>query len=288
MQTLLTSKLLQVIISHHGAELSSVKNNEALEYMWQADKSVWPRHAPVLFPIVGKLKDNTYSIDNKNYELGQHGFARDSVFSLICHNAASCTLELRSDEESKKKFPFDFIFQVGYELDKNTLYTHYKIINPSEQVLLFSVGAHPGFNCPLEANELFEDYYLKFEKTNLDITELNEGLLSGQRVPLQLEGDKLHLNSTTFDKDALVFENKQINSIALLSKKSSHKIQLDCKNWPYFGIWSKKGCRDFICLEPWYGVADKENTNQLFTEKQGLIKLDAKKQFDCSFSITFA
>lgn len=288
MKTHLTSELLQIVITHHGAELSSVKNNAGLEYIWQADTSVWPRHAPVLFPIVGKLKDNTYSINNKNYELGQHGFARDSVFSLISHNTVSCTFELRSDSETKKKFPFDFIFQVSYEVDKNTLYTHYKIINPSEQTLLFSVGAHPGFNCPLETNELFEDYYLKFEKTNLDITELSGGLLSGQRVPLQLEGDELHLSSTTFDKDALVFENNQIDSISLLSKKTSHKIQLDCKNWPYFGIWSKKGCSDFICLEPWYGVADKENTNHLFTEKAGLIKLDAKKQFDCGFSITFA
>lgn len=288
MQTHLISELLQVVINHHGAELSSVKNYAGLEYIWQADKSVWPRHAPVLFPIVGKLKDNCCSINNNNYELNQHGFARDSVFSLVSHSNTSCTFELTSNEESRQKFPFDFIFQVSYELDSDTLHTRYKIINPSEQALLFSVGAHPGFNCPLETNESFEDYYLKFEKTNLTITELNGGLLSEQRIPLQLEEDELRLNSRTFDEDALVFENNQINTISLLSKRSNHKIQLDCKHWPYFGIWSKKGCTQFICLEPWYGVADKENTQHVFAEKAGLIKLEAKKQFDCSFSITFA
>lgn len=288
MQTLLISELLQVVIHHQGAELSSVKNHSGLEYIWQADKSVWARHAPVLFPIVGKLKGNTYCINEKNYELNQHGFARDSVFSLVSHTTTSCTFELTSDEESRKKFPFDFIFQISYTLDKDTLHTHYKIINPSEQTLLFSVGAHPGFNCPLETDELFEDYYLKFEKTNLSITQLNGGLLSEQTIPLKLEEDGLRLNSHTFDKDALVFENNQINTISLLSKKSTRKIQLDCKNWPYFGVWSKKGCSNFICLEPWYGVADKENTNHVFAEKAGLIKLEAKKQFDCSFSITFA
>lgn len=288
MQTQLVSELLQVIINHHGAELSSAKNNEGLEYIWQADKSVWPRHAPVLFPIVGKLKGNSYSLNNRNYELNQHGFARDSAFRLVSYTTTSCTFELSSNEESKKNFPYDFIFQIHYELDKNTLHTHYKIINPSEQALLFSVGAHPGFNCPLGTNELFEDYYLKFEKTDLNITELNEGLLTEQLTPLKLEEDILHLNSQTFDNDALVFLNNQINTISLLSKKSTHKIQLNCKNWPYFGIWSKKGCTRFICLEPWYGVADDERTNQSFLEKAGLIKLEAKKQFDCSFSITFA
>lgn len=288
MQTHLISELLQVVINHHGAELSSVKNYAGLEYIWQADKSVWPRHAPVLFPIVGKLKDNRCSINNNNYELNQHGFARDSVFSLVSHSNTSCTFELTSNEKSRQKFPFDFIFQVSYELDNDTLHTRYKIINPSEQALLFSVGAHPGFNCPLETNESFEDYYLKFEKTNLTITELNGGLLSEQRIPLQLEEDELRLNSRTFDEDALVFENNQINTISLLSKRSNHKIQLDCKHWPYFGIWSKKGCTQFICLEPWYGVADKQNTRYVFAEKAGLIKLEAKKQFDCSFSITFA
>lgn len=288
MQTQLVSELLQVIINHHGAELSSAKNNAGLEYIWQADKSVWPRHAPVLFPIVGKLKGNSYSLNSRNYELNQHGFARDSAFRLVSHTTTSCTFELSSNEESKKNFPYDFIFQIHYELDKDTLHTHYKIINPSEQALLFSVGAHPGFNCPLGTNELFEDYYLKFEKTDLTITELNEGLLTEQLTPLKLEEDILHLNSQTFDNDALVFLNNQINTISLLSKKSTHKIQLNCKNWPYFGIWSKKGCTRFICLEPWYGVADDERTNQSFLEKAGLIKLEAKKQFDCGFSITFA
>ena len=292
MQHTLISDRLNVSINISGAELSSVKNKDGLEFMWQAKKEVWPRHAPVLFPIVGKLKDNSYLFDAIRYELGQHGFARDRDFELIEITKNSCTFQLCSDAKSKENFPFDFIFRITYELVQNTLTTHYKITNPSSSTeLYFSVGAHPAFNCPLQKNESFEDYYLEFESSSLQITELNNGLrktLSGNgKKDLPLNSRKLHLTKETFDKDALVFENKQISKISLRSNKSSHTISMQCENWPYFGTWSKKGCTEFVCLEPWYGIADHENASQKLTEKDGIIKLDAEKSFVCSFSVTF-
>lgn len=286
MHTLCSDKLT-VIIDPAGAEITSVKSGDGVEFIWQARPEVWPRHAPVLFPIVGKLKNNTYFFDDKAYELGQHGFARDLRFILAEASAAHCTFELSSDLQSKKNYPFDFIFRIHYELNENILRTSYQVVNPSDKAIFFSVGAHPGFRCPLENQERFEDYYLEFSSSDLEITTLNDGLRKTGKEKLVLENGQLPLSKELFDKDALVFENSQISEISLKSHVSSHEIRMSCKNWPYFGIWSKKGCSEFVCLEPWFGVADREDTNQQFEQKQGIIELPAGKAFECSFSVKF-
>ncbi|PBQ32058.1 hypothetical protein CNR22_09845 [Sphingobacteriaceae bacterium] len=287
MKHFLSSESLDVCLLFSGAELCSVKNKNGVEFIWQADKDVWPRHAPVLFPIVGKLKDNFFIFKDQRYELGQHGFARDRHFQLISSGKDHATFELVSDEKSKTIFPFDFIFQIKYNLIGNTLTTEYKLLNFSENKLLFSVGAHPGFKCPLSNSEQFDDYYLEFESSHYQVTALNNGLRKSTKADLELKGKRLQLSKTLFDRDALVFENNQINSISLKSDKSSHNITMECKNWPYFGIWAKKGSEEFICLEPWYGIADRENSTQDLEQKDGIISLDAKKEFACSFSVSF-
>jgi galactose mutarotase-like enzyme len=287
MTVFLESEQLSICIEELGAELSSVKNQSGLEFLWQADKEIWPRHAPVLFPIVGKLKDDCFSFNDQFYTLTQHGFARDKNFKLIQHSDSDCIFELRSDAETKKNYPFDFIFQIHYQLSHQTLRTEYKVINPSSETIYFSVGAHPGFNCPLSNEESFEDYYLEFESSSYALTELNSGLRKETKHTLELDQHKLPLSLELFEKDALVFENYQINNLVLASNKSNHRITLQSENWPYFGIWTKKGVQKFICLEPWQGIADKENSSQNFVRKEGIIKLEAKKEFRCSFLITF-
>lgn len=287
MKHFLSSDTLDVCLLFSGAELCSVKNKEGLEFIWQADKEVWPRHAPVLFPIVGKLKENVFRFNDQRYELGQHGFARDCKFELVSIGKNHATFELRSDEKSNLIYPFDFILQVKYTLTGNRLTTEYKVVNPSENLLHFSVGAHPGFRCPLSEGEKFEDYYLEFESSHFQLTELNNGLRKSTKTELELTGKKLQLSKTLFDKDALVFENKQINRIALRSDKSGHEISMECQNWPYFGIWSKKGSEQFVCLEPWYGIADREDSSQNLQQKDGIIPLESQKEFNCSFSVSF-
>ncbi len=288
MQTQLTSTTLTVTIDHFGAELCSVKNKSGIEFMWQAQKEVWARHAPVLFPIVGKLKDNFFIYNNKKHELPQHGFARDMEFDLVEKSEQSLTFQLRSNSETKTKFPFEFVFEIKYTLEENKLYTEYKITNPSNQTIYTSVGAHPGFNCPLLANESFEDYYLEFEKDNFALTKLNNGLRTDATSALELNDKKLFLKKELFDNDALVFENKQINSISLCSSKSNHKIMLQCDHWPYFGIWAKKGNTQFVCLEPWYGIADAETTANELSKKDGIIQITPGKDFKAQFSLIFS
>lgn len=287
MQKQLASTQLKVTINSFGAELCSVKNNNGIEFIWQANKEVWARHAPVLFPIVGKIKDNFFIYENIKHEMPQHGFARDMNFKLVEDSPNSCTFELTSSSETLEKFPFEFIFQINYLLLENKLTTNYKVINPSNKPVFFSVGAHPGFNCPLLPNESFNDYYLEFENNTYQITELNNGLRTDAKKNLILTDNKLFLNADVFSKDALVFENTQINKISLCSIKSDHKITLESSGWPYFGIWSKSGNTEFVCLEPWHGIADKVTCLNELVEKDGIIELAPNTEFNCSFSLIF-
>ena len=287
MQHKLFSENIIVTINSQGAEVVSVKNKNEIEFMWQGQKEIWARHAPVLFPIVGKLKDNEFEYKERLYSLPQHGFARDMEFSLIHSEPSSCTYRLNSSEETKNKFPFDFVFEISYLLQHNSLTTTYKVANHSAHMLYFSVGAHPGFNCPLSENESFEDYFIEFEKNSITQTLLDKGLLSDKKKTLQLHNGILPITKTLFDADALIFENKQISRISLCSKKTNHKISMECKDWPYFGIWSKKSCEQFICLEPWHGITDPIHTNKSLVGKKGILALEQDKTFNCSFSMTF-
>jgi galactose mutarotase-like enzyme len=281
------SKELVVEINNKGAELCSVKNNSGQEFIWQADKDIWPRHAPVLFPIVGRLKEDQFFYEGKKYSLPQHGFARDREFELVGSGEDSCIFRLSSDTASKNNFPFDFILEIDYTLKGNCLAVNYRIKNNSFTVMYFSIGAHPGFICPLSPSEKFEDYYLEFEQDELTFTFLQGGLLSKNHRGVRLSERKLFLKENMFDQDALILENKQVNKISLCSTESDRRITVECKDWPYFGIWSKKGCNKFICLEPWYGITDAGDSDQQLKNKKGIISLASGATGNYSFATTF-
>ncbi|MDO9000530.1 aldose 1-epimerase family protein [Sediminibacterium sp.] len=287
MQSQIRSNKLRVSINSFGAEVCSVKNKNGDEFMWQANKKIWGRHSPVLFPIVGKLKENYFIYNEKTYELPQHGFARDIDFEVIESSSESCIFQLKNSKDTYERYPFSFVLQISYLLIENKLTTSYKVINQSDAPMFFSLGAHPAFNCPLQSDEKFEDYYLEFEKNKYSRTLLNNGLRSTIKEELKLKDNKLFLKKELFENDALVFEENQINRVSLCSIKSKHKITLECDGWPYFGIWSKKDCEQFVCLEPWHGITDSEFSNKNLSEKEGIIKLAANTEFSCNYSLVF-
>ena len=280
---------LAVKVNSLGAELCSVVSaHSQMEYIWQADPSVWARHAPNLFPIVGKLKNDAYHYQSQTYRLPQHGFARDSEF--VCVEQAEDTLvfELAANNKTLENFPFHFNLQVSYRLTANSLQVSYSVFNPDNYDLYFSVGAHPAFNCPLTADECFEDYQLVFPgKDSLEIHLLNGGLISKNTKQIPLNDHSLPVNKALFENDALVMMNGQINEVQVVSRKTKHGVSLRPVNWPYFGIWTKKGTDRFVCLEPWYGIADRDDSTGDFTQKTGIIQLKAEKHFNCSFDISF-
>jgi len=283
--TLLSDKLT-VEVSPLGAEITSVRTPSGTEFMWQAGEA-WKRHAPVLFPIVGKLKNDTYQVKSNTYTLSQHGFARDLKFSVLGAEPDHCLMLLMDNEATRRVFPFPFELEISHGLRRNVIETVYTINNPGREPMPFSIGAHPGFRCPIEPHESFEDYYLLFEKEAYDLTHLNNGLRLSETTPLTVPGKKLKLSEDLFANDALVFENQQINEVSLVSSKSNRRITLKSKNWPYFGIWSKPGQKQFVCLEPWYGIADHAQANGSWSNKDGLIWLEGGESFSCEFSTTF-
>lgn len=282
------NNFIEIKVNSLGAELSSLKNTLGTELLWQASKDIWPRHAPVLFPIVGRLKNNSFVYSGQNYSLSQHGFARDKDFLLIEQSDNNLKFELTADESTLEIYPFHFSLIISYTLKEATLDISYEIFNPDNKELLFGVGAHPGFSTSRESGESLEDYYLEMEDVSTLIAErLQDGLLSGNTYEIALNKGVMPLSVELFDNDALVFKNNQIKSIKLKSKKSKNSVELICKDWPYFGIWTKKGCNQFVCLEPWFGITDSINTDSVINSKEGIIQLAslARKTFNYQISL---
>lgn len=283
----LENKQLAIKVNSFGAELCSAVSNETnIEYIWQADASVWARHAPNLFPIVGKLKGGQFTYQNNFYSLPQHGFARDNEFICVEQSEDYLLFELTANENLLQNFPFHFSLQIGYRLSGNRIDVSYSVYNPDNHDLYFSVGAHPAFNCPLQKNESFEDYELVFpNKNSLIINTLNDGLITHHTKEIPLDNHTLKVSKQLFDNDALVCMNQQIEEVKLVSNKTRHGVSVVSKGWPYYGIWSKKGTEQFVCLEPWYGIADGEAMMETFEKKKGVIKLESEQAFNCSFEI---
>lgn len=278
---------LTVTAKGFGAELVSIYSKEHnIEYLWQADKEVWSRHAPVLFPIVGKLQNNSYNFEGKTYSLPQHGFARDMEFELEEKTQNQLVFLLKSTEETLSKYPFDFELRIIYTLEGNTVLVTYEVKNSGTSPMYFSIGAHPGFNSPLKEGEKFNDYFLEFEKEEMLFRYLlSDGLLTGATEPVIVQDRTFRLSRELFEKDALVFKHLKSNKITLRSEKSGHYVEMLFKDFPFYGIWTKPGQDRFLCLEPWNGIADTKGNSSNLTEKEGILSLESGKSFSCSYQL---
>ena len=273
-------------IKSFGAELNSLqKIDEDLEYMWQGDSKYWNRHSPILFPIVGRLKNDSYTYQNQKYNMTQHGFARDKEFEVIKNEVDFIEFRLKSDEKTLEIYPFSFELYLSYKLEKNSLIVSYKVINKSDEKMLFSIGAHPAFNWSLEKDLKKEDYFLEFEINNSKRYFLNELGLVFDSIDLKFEDKKLFLNEELFKNDALVFNDLNIKNLTFKNIRNENFIKLNFENFAYLGIWSKPSGSPFLCIEPWFGVADENSSNQNLEEKKGMITLDKDEIFSCFYSI---
>lgn len=285
MVAIIINEFLKVTVKNSGAELVSLKNCLTnMEYLWQGDPQYWARRAPVLFPIVGKVNHNTYTVDGKAFELPQHGFARDQMFDLVDQQDDALTYKLRSSEETLKLYPFQFELCISYRLERNKMIVSYEVKNTDIGQIFFSIGAHPAFRCPLLPNETFEDYYLEFDKKEtLSRHLLTNGLFNGNTEQVLDNDNVINLNNKLFEKDAIVFKNTKSSCVSLKSKKSKNQIIFDYAGFPYLGIWTKPG--PFICIEPWHGLADKDGYTGEFKDKEGVRSLLKGKSFKTEYSI---
>ncbi len=288
----LTSATARVEIALKGAELTSFTSlASGLEYLWQADSAQWGRHAPLLFPIVGKLPDDTYLYNGQAYKLPQHGFARDQEFQLISQDAHSLTLQLMASEASKKAYPFEFELRMRYELRGSVLTVGWHVRNPAAapHELLFSIGAHPAFRCPLrpEASEQFADYAFHFDHpVTLRRQLLRGGLRGGETVPVLAGQDSLPLSYELFADDALVFAHFDFTRITLRkADKTGPFVRMQFDGFPYLGLWTKGPGAQFVCIEPWQGVASPVGEPRELRDKEGILTLAPSQEFETSYSI---
>ena len=280
------NEYIKAKIKSFGAELNSLqKCAEELEYIWQGDSKYWNRHSPILFPIVGRLKDDSYFYKNQKYNMSQHGFARDKEFEVIKNEVDFIEFRLKSDEKTLEIYPFSFELYLSYKLERNSLIVSYKVINKSDEKMLFSIGAHPAFNWSLEKDLKKEDYFLEFEINNSKRYFLNELGLVFDSIDLKFEDKKLFLNEELFKNDALVFNDLNIKNLTFKNIRNENFIKLNFENFAYLGIWSKPSGSPFLCIEPWFGVADEENTSQNFEDKKGIINLQKDEIFSCFYSV---
>ena len=283
----LSNEFLSVSIASLGAELQSIYHKEhKLEYMWDANPAFWSKKSPVLFPIVGGLRNNTYTFEGKSYQLNRHGFAREKDFEVTAQSDNSITFTLSADEETLQAYPFHFRFSVIYLLVQNNLQVTYEVINTGNDKMYFSVGAHPAFTVPLVGGNAFKDHYLLFsDHETVGKWPLSpEGLIETASVSLLENENRLPLTKELFYGDALVLKGLKSNSISILNHKNDHGLKFSYTNFPFMGIWSFKDA-DFVCIEPWCGIADSVNASGAITEKEGINILSANEVFTRSWNV---
>jgi len=275
---------LLVRINEKGAEIQNLQLNKQ-EYLWQADPDYWGKHAPVLFPIVGELKDGKYLFEDQEYHLSRHGFARDNLFEVNQSADTSAIFTLRSDAETRAVYPFEFIFQVQYEIIQQTLYCSYIVQNEDDGNLYFSVGGHPAFKVPISDQLKYEDYVLEFSNDIvLKRFLLQNGLTNNKTETLKLNDKKLYLNPSLFYNDAIVLKHIDSDQIKLYSDKDLHGLTFKFEGFPFFGIWAAKDA-SFVCLEPWCGIADNIHHDYQLKNKEGINQLAIGAKWKRTWSV---
>jgi galactose mutarotase-like enzyme len=279
---------LRINIHPKGAELQSIYHKAyQTEYMWSGDPAFWGKHSPLLFPIVGTLKDNTYYYDGKPYQLSRHGFARDREFTVETQTAHAITFLLRSDEASLKVFPFAFELRISYGIAAGVLTTTYQVTNPAGSPLYFSVGGHPAFKVPLAPGTTYTDYYLEFNirETAPRWPISKDGLIERDPLPMLNDTRTLPLTKELFAKDALVFKRLHSIAVTLKSDRTQRGLTMQFPGFRFLGIWAAPGA-DFVCIEPWCGIADSVDSDQQWTDKEGINTLEAGGRWQRSWTLT--
>lgn len=285
----LKNKNVTIQVKSLGAELSSFKkNNDDFEYIWNGNKEFWSGQSPVLFPIIGNLVDGIARIGEKNYILGNHGFARKTEFELVEATEEKLIYSLKYNKITLAMYPFKFDLQLTYTLNKDSVNILYKVINLDNKSIYFQLGTHPGFNCPTDKNLSFSDYFLEFNKPETlkrNFCDTGNLLIENKEVSLLENSNKLKLSHNMFYDGALLIRDVKSNSIFLKNKNNLRSVNVLSKNFPYLGIWQPKNA-PFVCVEPWHGLAESKSFKGKFKEKEMIIELGVGEVHCASLTIT--
>ncbi|MBQ3090405.1 MAG: aldose 1-epimerase family protein [Oscillospiraceae bacterium] len=286
----LLSDQLTIHIDTKGAQLTSVCTHSGVELLWQADPAVWGRHAPILFPIIGRLRDNKYTVHGKQYAISQHGFARDKEFTVVDQSSTSVTFQLEEDADTLTKYPFAFRLQVTYILDGGKLTKRHTVLNRDTKTMYYEVGGHDGFRTTLFEGEEMADYYIQFPGQSqivpYGMDEKNYLVRSDRPYPLQ--GDRFPLPPRVFGLDTIVLENLPVHEVTLANKKNSIRLTMEFDQFPYLGIWTQttREFTHYICIEPWTTLPECAFTDSALEHKPGIRVLEPGQAESLSYSFT--
>ncbi len=276
---------LTVTIESKGAELRSASDRKTgKEYLWNGDSAYWGRVSPVLFPLVGNYYEHESVYNGRTYTVGQHGFARDAEFTLLEQKETAIVFQLKSSEETKKLYPFDFILEIGYELSGRDVKVLWTVKNPEAGTIWFSIGAHPAFNCDMNTASLKFDTKEALTVTYLDTST---GCVGDRQETMETNQGILKLSESLFDDDALILENRQTSDITLLDAAGKEQVQVSFTS-PLVGIWSPAGKHaPFVCIEPWYGRSDRNGFSKKLEDREYGNRLEAGEEFHADYTIRF-
>ena len=287
----LENEVLSVGIKSIGAELCSIENTlTKTEYIWQGAPEFWNSHAPILFPVIGALKNDSYTFEGQKYAMPKHGFFRNNENIILNKKENNkIVFSLKYSEDTLKIYPFKFELEVSFILKGKSLTIKHEVYNLDPHPIYFSIGGHPAFNAPLFPGEIYEDYFLEFDH-DMDLTTAvltKDGLISNASEKVLKNEDKIHLRKDLFDNDALIFQDIPSKNVSLISKHSGKILSVEYQDFENLGIWAKPNA-PYVCIEPWLGIADFEDTDQDLKNKKGINKLMPTQSFSASYTIEIA
>lgn len=283
----LKNDCIQIAVATLGAELQSIRKGDQ-EYLWQGDPEFWNRRAPVLFPIVGAIWDGKYRTEGDTFELGKHGFARDTEFTLLRETDNELTFRLTDNTDSLRMYPYHFKLDISYTLDKNRVVVKWRVKNTDTREIHFQIGGHPAFNLPEYKENAPWKGKVKFDNRAAisSITVADQGCVLLDRMDWPTEDGIMTIEQKTFDPDAVIFDNSQVHKVTILDGKQEPylSVSFDCPN---VGLWSPYGKNaPFLCIEPWYGLHDHVRYQGKFKDKYSMNHLLPGATFEGGFSIT--
>lgn len=275
------NEYLKVTLNPLGACLWSILDKDNTEYLWQGDPKYWGDRAPNLFPYVGRLTEGKYQLLGKTYEMGIHGFAKDTLFEAEQHSKAGIIFRMKNSEETYRQYPYEFTFEISYRLEKTKILIEYRVKNQDAKVMYFGLGGHPGFQVPLEENLQFEDYWLEFDTVEAaKSVELADGrFIAGgvTEIPLE-EGRRLSVAPCKSDDGTLILQD--MSKGVTLAAKGGHKaVRLEYPKMPYLALWHAADA-PYLCIEPWASLPSRNGVIEDLATQPGLTSLDAGGEYN--------
>ncbi len=286
------SESLTVEIEDAGAQMASVRDNKTgVQYIWQGDPNIWPRRAPLLFPIIARLKDNQYTLDGKSWTIPTHGFCRSAPFAVSDQSENAVSFRYSDTEETRKSYPFAFALTVTYSIKGRVLTKRHKIENKSEIPMFYELGGHDGFRAPLAPGENMSDYAIRIPGLN-HITPYGmdeNNMITPKNRSFALPNGRISLKPSDYRLDTVILDNLPQSKAVLVDKQDRPRVTMEFKDFPYLGIWTaaKNFDTNYVCIEPWTTLPDAVFAGRALSEKTGIRTLQPGKSEILTYTTTF-